>query len=120
AYCPIWNARPNHMTGRPGVGSALYGGIVDGAAGFPGRLARGSNRIVVESGSPPLDDTSLWSYLNSAGRSLCPTAADLPGCLSGWSGGEILTLSVGDAVRFGGVPKITDPDNDWGPGNSSL
>ena len=117
-YCPIFNSRPNHVWGRTGVGSALYGGMVGGTSHYlngsrAGRLARGSNTIVVEAGSPSLDNTPLWGFLNGAGPTSCSGVGDtaaMAACISDYrssgSTAAIFDLSVGEAVRFGAVPQL--------------
>lgn len=126
-YCPIFNSRPNHIWGRTGIGSALYPGIVGGTSEYltssrPGRLARGSNRVNVENGSPSLDDTPLWSFLNGSGPASCSgvtNTSQMASCISDYrSGGfstPIFQLSIGDAVRFGAVPQLEA--NAWDNGH---
>ncbi|MGH8874663.1 MAG: pilus assembly protein TadG-related protein [Acidimicrobiia bacterium] len=123
--CPIFNAKPNQIPGQTGVGSNIDPGMVDGVSSLvdsfrPGRLARGSNRIVVESGSPTLDDTPLWSYLVGSGNipAQCLGVADhsqMEACLDAWNPGHdpLFTSAIGNAVRFGAVPRL---QGSFGPG----
>jgi Flp pilus assembly protein TadG len=127
-YCPIFNARPNHVEGQTGIGSALLSGIVTGTSHYltgyqPGRLARGGNRISVDSTSPDLDNTPLWSYIDggSAKPASCGSVGDTAGmaqCVADWRSGSytdpLFTISIGSAVRFGAVPQLTAAA--WGSG----
>lgn len=127
-YCPIFNARPNHVQGQTGIGSALYPGMVTGTShyldgSYPGRLARGGNRITVEAGSPRLDNTPLWAYIDggSAKPASCGSVSDSAGmaqCISDWRSGSygdpLFRISIDTAVRFGAVPQLTA--GAWGNG----
>ncbi|HEX2154814.1 MAG TPA: Tad domain-containing protein, partial [Acidimicrobiia bacterium] len=130
-YCPIFNSRPNHVDGQTGGGSALYDGMVAGSSTlldrfYPGRIARGPNTIPVENGSPGLDDTGLWTYLDGVGAqpTSCNTANDTPTmatCLSEWRLGSfdnpLFSLDIENAVRLGAAPQI-DAET-WGTGTQT-
>lgn len=127
-YCQVFNGRPNHVEGQTGIGSALYPGMVGGSShyldGFrPGRLARGSNRIPVDSNSPDLDNTGLWTFIDSSTDkpSSCDGVTDTAGmatCLEDWKSGPqdqpLFRLAIADAIRFGAVPQLTAAE--WGSG----
>lgn len=127
-YCGVFNGRPNHVEGQTGIGSALYSGMVSGSShyldGFhPGRLARGSNRIPVDSNSPNLDDTPLWTFIDGSTDkpSSCEGVADtaeMATCIEDWKSGPqdqpLFRLDIENAIRFGAVPQLTATD--WGSG----
>ena len=123
-YCPIFNSRPNHVESQTGIGSALWDGMIGGnpslvSGGAPGRLARGGNRISVDSSSPAIDNTGLWHYID-ASQPLKPAScggvtntSEMATCLSEWKAGSyppLFRIDIGSAVRFGAVPLL---DSDW-------
>jgi hypothetical protein len=117
AYCPVWNARPNHVYGQTGGGSNLDDGMINGTAHYltsskPGRLARGTNLIEVVR-NVHIDNKPIWDYI--AGSSLpgaCGGVTDTAGmeaCIAAWRAnpsGPLFDISIGSAVRFGAVPKL--------------
>ena len=126
-WCPIFNARPNHIFGQTGVGSNLDDGMLDGSSyrltsPMPGRLARGGNRLQVERNTS-IDNTPLWSFINSGSNrpASCVgvnNTARMAACIADWRSGSysdpLFTLAIGDAIRFGAVPQLTS--NTWGNG----
>lgn len=133
AYCPLFNSRPNQVDGQAGSGANLYNGMVDGVSkpslldrSYSGRLARGSNRIVVESGSPAIDDTPLWAFLDGSGNpAACSGVTDQAGmrsCLSAWNDGygPLFRIDIDSAPRFGAVPRLNGPGFEEGKSNPYL
>jgi hypothetical protein len=122
-YCPIFLAEPNRVPGETGQGSTLYPGMVGGVSALvnpnaPGRLARGTNRITVESGSPSIDNTPLWTFIDTSATrpASCigvATNEEMDTCLTDWRSGSysdpLFTEAIGSAVRFGAVPLLQEP-----------
>jgi hypothetical protein len=119
-YCPIFLAEPNRVPGQTGQGSALWPGMVGGTSALvspaaPGRLARGTNRITAESGSPQIDNTPLWAYIDTSATrppscGAVTTNEGMATCIADWRSGSysdpLFTTAISNAVRFGAVPLL--------------
>jgi Flp pilus assembly protein TadG len=91
---------------------SLDDGLIDGTAGVPGRIQRGTNLRTIS--DEAVDDTPLWSYLNADGLAFCggvPANHDeMIMCLASWSTGDpiLFTPAIADAVRLAWLPFFWD------------
>ena len=142
-------ARPNIIEGQTGQGSALYPGMIEGSNSsqmlvnppVPGRLVRGSNKLLVDSSSPQIDNTGLWNFIRSdkgdldnvnlppSCRASINSHAQMATCITDWRGGSGFhylfqeragsSPYIGDATRFAAVPELGGPSQQWGNGTQA-
>ena len=119
-YCPIFNSEPNELRTQTGNSSGrLNDGLRFGNFGNPGRLARGSNRVPVHTGTPQLDNTPLWVYIDNPATQpgACASVGNstqMETCMAAWrsafgsnpSLAPLFDETIADAVRFALIPEF--------------
>lgn len=126
ALCPDLAAFPNQVRGRPGIGSNLDEGLVEGenlnGHRITGRLTRGPYAtFLARSGSPRLDDRPLWQFIDpnlttpaACVRSTITSKAQMAACLAD-PAAQTTPLFTADDDNDGVLDILRSPRLAWVP-----